>query len=322
MKKYIFLATAVVALAACSSNEEFDQIGKCEIKLSSTLLVQTRAGQKIQSTAFDEGEKVAVFINENSSSPSMSYTQPLEYEVGEDGSLTTQNTQYFPQNNNGVTIYAVYPLDAGKNVTVKEEAAKFAVQSDQSTDENYKASDLMVGSPTTDDKIVYRTTDEVTLQFKHCLSKININISAGAGVSENDLQGATVTIYTRTNDATFNVQTGEVTAVESQGQAASPFVSLGALTVTEDEGPIGMSGIIIPQEIPAGSRFIMISTTNGQTTTNYAYSLPTTENIIRFEAGKAYTYNITVKKSGLTIDNTTITDWDDAGGTDGDAFQI
>ena len=46
------------------------------------------------------------------------------------------------------------------------------------------------------------------------------------------------------------------------------------------------------------------------------------ENVIKYEAGKAYTYNITVKKSGLTIDNTTITDWDDAGGTDGDAFQI
>ena len=55
MKKYIFFASAVVALAACNSNEEFEQIGNCEIKLSSTLLVQTRAAQDIQSTAFDSG---------------------------------------------------------------------------------------------------------------------------------------------------------------------------------------------------------------------------------------------------------------------------
>lgn len=320
MKKYIFLATAVVALAACSSNEEFDQTGKCEIKLSSTLLVQTRAAQDIQSTEFDSGAKVDVFINENTDGEaSYKYLQPLTYFTGTGGSLTTENTQYFPQNGNGVNIIGLYP--SGLTTNIKDNAVAFSVKSDQSTNDNYKASDLMVGKPVNGNPVA-RTASSIALQFKHCLSKININISAGDGVSENDLQDATVTIYTRTNDATFNVQTGEVTAVESQGQAASPFVSLGALTVTEDEGPIGMSGIIIPQEIPAGSRFIMISTTNGQTTTNYAYSLPTNENVIKYEAGKAYTYNITVKKSGLTIDNTTITDWDDAGGTDGDAFQI
>ena len=317
MKKYIFLASAVVALAACSSNEEFEQIGNCEIKLNSTLLVQTRAAQGIQSTEFDSGAKIAVFINENSESPSVDYPQPLEYEVGGGGSLTTTNPQYFPQNSNGVTIYAVYPLEAGKNVTVTEQAAEFAVQSDQSTDDNYKASDLMVGSPTTDDKVVYRTTDEVTLQFKHCLSKININIKVGDGVDANDLDGARVTIYTKTNDATFDVQSGVITAVGSQGQAASPFVTVGDLTASGN-GFEGMSAIIIPQDISAGSHFISIAT-NNQTT--YRYNLPNTVNLISFEPGKAYTYNLTVRKSGLTLDNTNITDWDDGGSVDGDAFQ-
>ena len=319
MKKYILFATAVVALAACSSNEEIDHITSCEIKLSSTLLVQTRAAQDIQSTAFDSGETVAVFINENTSgTASTTYEQPLKYTTGTGGALTTTTTQYFPQNGNGVTIYAVYPYDAGKEVTVSEESAPFSVQSDQSTDENYKASDLMVGSPTTTDKVVYRTTDEVALQFSHCLSKINVNISAGAGVNEEDLQGAIVTIYTGTNNASFNVQSGVVTAVESQGQAAMPSVSLGALTVTEDAGPIGMSGIIIPQTIQGGSQFITIRTT-GQTLATYSYSIPTGA-AKQFEAGYAYTYNITVLKSGLTVDNTTISPWQNGGSTNGDAL--
>lgn len=319
MKKYILFASAVVALAACSSNEEIEQFGKCEINLSSTLLVQTRAAQGIQSQQFDSGESMNVFINEHTTgSASVSYDPTLKYKTTDTGALTTTETQYFPQNGNGVDIFAVYPF--GLTTDVTDEAVEFSVNSNQSTDENYKASDLMVGAPASNP--VARTASSIALQFKHCLSKININISAGAGVSENDLQGATVTIYTVTNDATFNVQTGLVTAVESQGQVASPFVSLGALTVTEDEGPIGMSGIIIPQEIPAGSRFIMISTTNGQTTTNYAYSLPTNENVIKFEAGKAYTYNITVKKSGLTVNGTSITDWDNGGSTNGDAIPM
>ena len=315
MKKYILFASAVVALAACSSNEEFEQIGNCEIKLSSTLLVQTRAAQDIQSEAFESGESVAVFINEDSSSPSTHYDQPLQYDVENDGSLTTTNPQYFPQNGNGVKIYAVYPFEVGQTVEVTETAAAFSVQSDQSSKDNYKASDLMVGEPTS--KPVYRTTSNVTLQFKHCLSKININIKVGDGVDANDLNDAIVTIYTRTNEATFDVQSGVITAVNSQAQASTPFVRAGNLTASGN-GFEGMSAIIIPQDISAGSQFITIDT-NNQTT--YRYSLPTAVNLISFESGKAYTYNLTVRKSGLTLDNTTITDWDDGGSVDGEAIQ-
>ena len=173
----------------------------------------------------------------------------------------------------------------------------------------------MVGEPTS--KPVYRTTSNVTLQFKHCLSKININIKVGDGVDANDLDGARVTIYTETNDATFDVQSGVITAVGSQGQAASPFVTVGDLTASGN-GFEGMSAIIIPQDISAGSHFISIAT-NNQTT--YRYNLPNTVNLISFEPGKAYTYNLTVRKSELTLDSTNITDWDDGGSVDGDAFQ-
>ena len=276
-------------------------------------MVQTRAAQDIQSTAFDSGAEVAVFINEDSSSPSTSYDQPLQYDVEDDGSLTTTNPQYFPQNGNGVNIVAVYPFEAAQNV--EETAALFSVQSDQSSKDNYKASDLMVGETTS--KPVYRTTSNVTLQFKHCLSKININIKVGEGVDANELVGARVTIYTETNDATFDVQSGVITAVGSQGQAASPFVTVGDLTASGN-GFEGMSAIIIPQDISAGSHFISIAT-NNQTT--YRYNLPNTVNLISFESGKAYTYNLTVRKSGLTLDNTNITNWDDGGSVDGDAFQ-
>ena len=316
MKKYIFLATAVVALAACSSNEEFEQTGSYEINLSSALLVQTRAAQGIQSEAFDSGEDVDVFINENTTgTASTTYKQPLTYRTGKGGALTTTTTQYFPQNNNGVNIIAVYP--SGLTTNVKEEALNFSVQSNQSDSASYKASDLMFGKPSNDNPVA-RTASNITLEFKHCLSKINVNIKAGAGVYEDDLQGATVTIYTETNDATFNVQTGEVTTVVSQGQAASPFVSLGALTVTEDEGPIGMSGIIIPQDIPAGSQFITIRTI-GQTPTTYSYSIPAGD-AKQFESGYAYTYNITVTKSGLTVNSSSISNWEDGGSVDGDAL--
>ncbi len=319
MKKYIFLASAVVALAACSSNEEFEQIGKCEIKLNSTLLVQTRAAQGIQSTEFESGAEMAVFINENTSgTPSVFYPQPLKYIFGDDKSLTTQDTQYYPQNGNGVTIYAVYPYAAGENITDIEQEEEFAVQSNQSDSASYKASDLMIGFPTTDDKVVYRTTDEVTLQFSHCLSKINVTVKAGDGVDPDELKDATVIIYTNTNKATFNVKTGDVVGATSQAEAASPYVTMGTLTSSQN-GFEGLSAIIIPQAISAGSQFIMISTTGQH---SYSYIIPNTVNEVAFAGGKAYTYNLTVRKSDITIDKITITDWDNVGETDGDAYRM
>ena len=310
MKKYILFASAVVALAACSSNEEIEQFGKCEINLSSTLLVQTRAAQDIQSTEFDSGAKVDVFINENTDGEaSYKYLQPLTYFTGTGGSLTTENTQYFPQNGNGVNIIGLYPSDL--TTDIEDDAVAFSVKSDQSTDNNYKASDLMVGKPENGNPVA-RTTSSIALQFKHCLSKINVNILAGGGVSTDELSGATVTIYTRTNDATFDANKEEdiVTAVESQGQAASPFVTMGTLTPSGN-GFEGLSAIIIPQDIQGGSQFITIRTT-GQTPATYRYSIPTGA-AIQFESGYAYTYNLTVTKSGLIVDSSTISNWQDYG---------
>ncbi len=325
MKKYLVLAAAAITLAACSSEEENVQTWNGEIRLSYVDVIQTRAGQEIQSDAFDSGESLDVFINEHTTgTPSITYTQPLVYTTGNNGALTEPSTQYFPQNGNGVDIYGVYPSEVADDVNA--ESIPFSVKNNQSTTANYKASDLMVGAPASNP--VAKTASSIQLNYQHCLSKININISASDGVDVNDIDGATVTIYTNTNDAIFNIQDAldpdqdkKVTAIESQGQAAGSTVIAGTLTASGNNDFEGLSAIIIPQDIPAGSLFIAVTATVGQTTTTYRYSLPTIVNVISFDSGKVYTYNLKVKKSGLFLDNTTITDWDDAGSVDGDAIQ-
>lgn len=312
MKKYFVFAAAVIALAACSSEEENVQTWNGEIRLSAVNVVQTRAAQGIQSTAFDNGEKVDVFINENATTPSIEYLQPLVYTSGTGGVLTTSDEQYYPQSN-GVNIFAVYPSGvAGTNVNATNVA--FDVESDQSDDKAYKASDLMVGAPAKNP--VSKTSGTVQLTFKHCLSKININISAGDGITETDLQGATVTILNTTNGCTFNVQTGEVTA--NGAQAAATPITAGTLEVREDTGVQGISAIIIPQTFLAGRRFISIKYGGDQQTpaTELFYTLPHGQTAgVDFAAGYSYTFNITAKKSGLTLDGSTITNWQDYGDT-------
>ena len=308
MKKYFVFAAAVIALAACSSEEENVQSWNGEIRLSAVNVVQTRAAQGIQSTAFDNGEKVDVFINENATTPSIEYPQPLVYTSGTGGVLTTSDEQYYPQSN-GVNIFAVYPSGvAGTNVNATNVA--FDVESDQSEEDAYKASDLMVGAPANNP--VSKTSGTVQLTFKHCLSKININISAGDGIDPVDLQDATVTILNTTTGGTFNVQTGAVTANGVQA-AATPIIA-GTLEVREDTGVQGISAIIVPQTVSAGRQFISIRYGGDQQTpaTELFYTLPQAASV-DFAAGYSYTFNITAKKSGLTLDGTTITDWTDYG---------
>ncbi len=308
MKKYFVFAAAVIALAACSSEEENVQTWNGEIRLSAVNVIQTRAAQGIQSTAFDEGEKIDVFINEDGESSSGGYEQPVVYKSGTGGVLTTDETQYYPQSN-GVNIFAVYPSGvAGTNVNATNVA--FAVESDQSEEDAYKASDLMVGAPANNP--VYKTSGTVQLTFKHCLSKININISAGDGIDPVDLQGATVTILNTTTGGTFIVKTGAVTA--NGAQAAATPITAGTLEVREDTGVQGISAIVFPQTVSAGSQFISIKYGGDQQTpaTELIYTLPQAADV-DFAAGYSYTFNITAKKSGLTLDGSNITNWTDYG---------
>jgi hypothetical protein len=312
MNKYFILATAAFALAACSSEEENEQAGKSEIRLCSTMnVIQTRAaGQDVQSTQFDSGEKVDIFINENTTgTATVTYTQPLTYTAGTGGALSITAAQYFPQNGNGIDIYGVYP--SGIATDVNGTAVAFSVKDDQSTEANYKASDLMTGAPASNP--VSRTTSAVPLSFKHCLTKINLNLIAGDGLTASDLQDAIVTINGTNTSATFNVKTGAVTTTAA---AAATPISLGTMT-TNAEGNLVASAIIIPQAVTAGTRFISIELmTNGQSSGTLSYTLPAAVN---FDASTAYTYNITAKKSGLSLSSSNITDWTNGGTVNGDA---
>ena len=314
MKKYIILATAALALAACSSDEVKEQEWNGEIRLSSVSVVQaTRASGNIQSTVFDSGENVDIFINENTTgTASTTYTQPLVYTTGTGGSLTAPSPQFYPSSGNGVNIFAVYP--SGAATSVDGTAVAFSVKTDQNSDANYKASDLMTGAPSSNP--VGRTATTVPLVFKHCLTKINLNIYAGEGISMDELAAAKVSILNATPNATFNVKTGAVTAVSSVGTTA-PVIDLGSVVPGQD-GTITASAIIVPQTIAASTRFIRISIGTNPST-DLVYTLPEAA-ATTFEASKVYTFNITARMSGLNITGSTITDWTDGGTFTGDAI--
>lgn len=295
MKKNLFLiAVATAVVAACSSDLDDASVAEsCPVRLCSDGLTgMTRAGQSVQLTQFAANQQVGIFLVENGSGANMTtYPQPLTYTADGSGNLTTTATQYWPADGNGLNIYGVYPATAA---TAFNASTNFSVQTNQTTDANYMASDLMTGVPTAGNPAA-RTASAVALTFTHLLTKIDINVSlsSASGFTASDLSSAPVTILGTKPTATFNIQGATVGVAD-----------VATATITAGTGASN-STIIVPQTIAANTGFIQVTIGGG----NYIYKLPTATT---FAPSTKYTYNLTVTKTGLTLSGTTITPWDAA----------
>lgn len=302
MKKlFFFAAAASVMLAACSSdNEEATVAEKSAIRLSTQSLTgMTRAAQNLQLTQFDASENVSIFLVENvggTQTPSgtnvTSYSNPLAYTTGTSGALTPAAPQFWPQDGNGLFIFGVYPASAVTSSTAYDATGiSFSVAANQSTDANYKASDLMTGTAANP---VVRTTAAVPMTFTHLLTKVDVNLTAGDGFTAAEMDDAVVSILGTKPTTTFDVQS--TTVGTASGTAADIVAGTGAAN----------SAIIVPQTIAAGASFIKVTVGGG----DYIYKMGADTD---FDSKKCYTFNITVNKTGLVLTVTTITDWVSAG---------
>lgn len=299
-KFMMMIAAAAMTLAACSNDDESDNWAG-EIRLSSGLTVQqtgTRATTDIQSTQFANKEKIDVFINEDTEAPATTtYSQPLVYTAGESGTMNppTDNQPYFPTSGNKVNIYAYYPSNkVGTDITAKD--VSFTVEEDQSDETNYKASDLMRGTPASNP--VSRTSQTTTLTFKHLLSKVTIKLQKGAGLSS--LDGAVVKLKNVKPSTTLNASTGAIS--EAEGEAKKITV------MTASSTTLSGSAVVVPQTLGIG--FIEVTLADGGVLTSKYLKDSGGSSIsnVVLTSGNEYTYTITVNLTSLNV-TSAITPW-------------
>ena len=287
----MILAVSALLFVACSNDEEIDNWNG-EIRLCTTTQLQTRAAQDLQATQFAANENVDIFINEAVDAPTYTYPQPIEYTADGNGGLNTyMDAPRYPTTGNGVNIFGVYPAGIAFDIDAD---VVFSVKEDQSSDANYNASDLMIGAA---DNPVSRQAGSVAVTFKHMLSKININVEIGSGLTADSLANATVSILNTLPSTTFNISSGIIGAA-SEGQTAAFDITAGTLSVDA----MSHSAIIVPQEMEEASEFIQIVLESG---TKLTYILPSNTT---FTSGNVYTYNLTANRYEITA-TTSITDW-------------
>ena len=264
-----FFSIAAVVLAACTQLENpAENNVPVSLTYSTVAANETKAAQNLNEGTFASGESVMVRISNTGEGSWADY----DFTTGSAGAMSPAGTvPYYPARSQNIDIVAYYPATAGTS---------FSVATDQTADASYKASDLMFASVTNQAK----QAEAVNLVFTHKMAKLNVNITAGSGVSSI----SSLTILNVKPTVSFNQATGEVG--EATGDATTIPMS--------NEG----AAIIPAQTINGG--LLSIVTDKGTATYSVADKA--------FETGKLYTLNITVNLRAVGT-TTAITGWTSEG---------
>lgn len=267
--RLFFFPFAAIVLAACTQMEDpVESNVPVALSYSTVAVTETKAAQNLNEGTFSSGESVKVRISNTGAGEWTDYI----FTTGDAGAMTAPNPgPYYPAGAQNIDIVAYYPETVGTS---------FTIATDQTADDDYKASDLMFASVTNQAK----QAEAVNLSFSHKMAKLNVNISAGAGVTSI----TSVSLLNVKPTVSFNLETGAVG--EADGSAT--------IIAMSNNG----AAVIPAQTIDGG--LLSIVTDKGTAT----YSVASKE----FAAGQLYTLNITVNLRAVGT-TTAITGWTSEG---------
>ena len=288
MKKANILATAALAtlLAACSNDSDVlntPDYADTPIGLNVNVgPMATRAGYDNDNLT---GSSFGLYLTTEGTNSDERYNctnREVRYESG----WTIQGEQLLWKSNDAtVTYYAYLPYTG----TVRDAVNyAFAVQTDQSTEDNVKASDLLC---TGQQPATPGTALDIT--FKHALSKLNVTLKKGSELDE----GVTFKSVKLSNCATeivVNLLEGTFGSTTNSGQTITMYAT------TENEQ---YECILVPQTF-AQSLKVEITDNNGKV---YTF---TSNKDLTFASGKQYTLNLTVGRDKVTTGTISAESWD------------
>ena len=288
-----FSLSAALLLTGCTSDlSQGGGSGEQPLRLSAaptTGLTRAADGLYTQSSGFDGGEQVEVYVN--GSSTHGTYRVNSTSKTGLDA-VNAANTLYYPTTGD-VNLYAVYPAASIASHTVKY---------DQTTEANYKASDLMYASKTVTqaDK-----SNNQELQFGHQLVKLKVQIVKAAdvgSVTKVEMQNVKRKVTVAANTSSMSL-TDLTSASGETGTGADEdkiLVFSGSNTQTSTQ----TYAVVFPVQEWADQDFITV-TADGQTAT---YKL--TKNDFTFGHEYTLTLNINARALGNTV---SIDTWNNGG---------
>ena len=195
MKKSLTFIFAAALLVSCQQ-EENETLTPANSRITISPVI-TRATE----VNFETGDKIGVTIIQNDD-----FVYAENKQMTFNDGVFAGDLLWYPEGNDKSQIVAYYPYREGNTPT------SFSVEADQTT--GYGASDLMAAS----NKDVLPTVNTITMNFKHLLTKLVINVTkeVGANITSIALKGsiptATLDLAALTVTADANVAATNITA--------------------------------------------------------------------------------------------------------------
>lgn len=282
MKKYILVAAATLALASCSDDNYVDE--PIEAKISATIEsgISTRASE----TKWDQGDKIGITM--------LGRYVNLEYSTEAGNGIFTGNSMYFLNKQNTETIIAYYPFSGSEGTDPG--TIDFTTTTEKQNPTEQAKFDFLYAKK----ENITGMNPSVKLDFSHKMSKLTFNfINGNEGTKVSKI--TSYTIEGLVLAGTFNTSTG----ICSPKNVASQDLEIDLTDITIQSGINVPSIIVCPQQPALNTLKMKIHDSENQ---DYVCELKFGVNGI--EAGNNYIFNITVSKTGVTI-NPSITEWHD-----------
>lgn len=317
--KWIFLAATALTLGSCSSEQADLEGQQVELRLASSLDLQTRAAYTFtQNTQIASGETVYAWVDEVGASE---YIHAWQLTADGSGNFTGDPKNY-PMSGRAIDVYALHGNFTGitPGTTTFPSTLTHTVATDQSTGSNYESSDLLSASA----KNCARQVEAHNLQFSHLLSKVEVYLVAGTGMTDAELATAQVTILNTKLSATLTLSktAAALVSVAPSGTIdATTANAIAAKMQSQTDQTVTIEGtaqkayafgeaVIVPQIVSstgaaggAAVDFIVVEVGTSTYTAQVSGE---------FVAGKRYVYNVIVNKSGITL-TSTILPWGEGG---------
>lgn len=256
-------------LASCSSEDESTTPlpdGKYPLQLTAEVArPQTRAGGK---DAWTGGEEIRVSLE------GVFGNKTYVMDASGNASPKDADNAFYWKNTDEARVSAWTP-DIESETDISDQSG------------GYAAFDVLYASA------IGRYDQAINLRFIHRMAKIEVILKAGEGITEEELEGATVTIF---GDPLTHSTAGLVSPGDQSDGEIKPYY---------DAATKKYEALVPPQDM-TGKPLIRISIGSN----DFTYT-PETEAAGKFDffGGKRYAYTITVKANGIDVQSVTSGTW-------------
>lgn len=296
--KFLYIAAAALLFAACANEEDgIGNNGPVAATVQADISNNIKPRGTVDNNSWTAGDAIGVYASSSGNTTGDNKKYVTTNGDGTFEAADNNNIIYF-KDNKETTFSAYYPYSESLT-DGKMDWNMAAVEANQPC----KADVLFASGATASKASPTVNFTDAEHRFKHCMSLVEFKIKPGQGVKYNNYKFDRFELKGIFTNGKFDTRTGSVETVGDRGSVWRDFDDVSF------ESEESFAYIMLPQSLESNKMDIEIYLLLNDSEVKYTTSITPSTNG-QFEGGKKYTYNITVKNTGITIEKANIVPWE------------